>query len=313
MDLKTLKNKIENKEHIDDVLILVSGKEESSNFLCNQYISEILSEVGYYDEVTSVDQIIQLKSNKIFEEDKFIICYVQEFDYNSDKLLKYNNIIIKCEKVNQLSESIYKDNIIVFPKLEHWHLEDYICSKCSGLSFSEASDLASKCSYNIYKISNEVDKLSLFKEEQQSSLLKDLIESDFSLDDNNYDIFSLVNPIIQHDFSNLKFVWEKLDTFDSDPMYLLSVLISQYKTIIDVLLHPNSSSELCGISPKRFNAIKFYYKNYTKNQLINVFTFLTEVDMRLKNGDLSDLNLADFIIINTISKGVFNYENSNLF
>ena len=303
LDIKMLKENIESHSLDIGVIIFIRGKSTSSHFLCNQYVHEIISNVSEVSHVKSCDEIVSTRTNTFFVNDDLIVLDVATLDSIAEKIFNYNNIIIVCDDVDKEIKEAYNNYIVEFPELEKWHIEDYILSNCDGLSIDMARQIASLSNYDIYKVSNEIDKISIFDTADQKIICNELIDSDFAFDVSDYDIFSLVNPIISHDYSKLTEVWKKISTFDSDPMYLLSVLIGQYKTIINVILYPNSTPDNCGISQKRFNAIKYYYKNYTKKQLVETYSFLNDVDRQLKVGELSDISLLDYIIVNTVQRG----------
>ena len=299
MKLDELKNKIENGVYSERVLIFVRGKSDSSRFLVEQYKNEILKlircEVVYTEDITTLTNSF---TASLFGGEIFTVCDTDKLDIPSVATIK--NALIICNSVSDKMKKEFADIIITFPELENWHIEDYITSRCEGMSNTEAKDMASKCGYNIFRVANEVDKVALFKKESQKQILKELVEESFCDDLTEHTMFNLVDAIVGRKYKELVSVWKDAHLFDSDPMWLLSLLLGQYKTIIDVFLYPNSTAEICCISQKRFNAIKYYYKSYSKNQLINIYEFLCEVDRKLKFGELSDINLLDYIIVNVI-------------
>lgn len=301
INIKDLKLKIENHSYDYPLLILIKGTKETTTFLCNQYVNEILSHQPEVLFMDNVDDIISERNNIFNDSQNFIYCVLSEFDNVSETLKRYDGILIVCDKMSAESKRVYDDYVVELPELENWHIKDYITS-VSHLTDDDSNFLIKKCD-SIFRIKNELDKVSIFEEDKHKYIF-DLLKSDNFLSDcTDYDVFNLANPIVNKSYSDLMFAWRDAKLFDSDPMLLLSVLINQYKTIIDVFLYPNSTPEICGISPKRFNAIKYYNKNYTKKQLTDVYQFLTDVDRALKMGELSDINLLDYIIINVVQKG----------
>ena len=302
MNIEDLKKIIESKDAYDDMLIFVTGKSEQSIFICNQYLDEIVSFRKNAVTLTSVPDLVAVKSDTLFGgSEDFVVCRVESFDKVIN--LKLNKVIVVCQDISAECRNAYKEYIVDFPKLEEWQIEDFIQSFCAGLSNKSSKQLAKLCNYNIYRIDNEVDKISLFNPTSQEFVFDSLCKDNFTDDINNYEMFNLSNAIVSLNSKELLPIWKKVETFDSDPMWLLSILIGHYKTIIDVFLYPNSTPEICGISQKRFNAIKYYNRNYTKKQLVDIYMFLTDVDRALKNGELADINLLDYIIINVIQKG----------
>lgn len=301
IDIKELKNSIENKTYNYPLVIFLMSTKESVSFLCNQYVNEILSQKTDAIKMDNVNSVIACRQDIFSPSNEFIYCRLEEFDVKTDILTKYSNILIVCDKMSADAKSIYKDYVVEFPELEKWHIRDYVVSRCN-LSNDNTDYLIEKCE-SIYRLSNELDKIAIFEKNAQKYIFNDLCSDNFLSDSNDYDIFNLANPIINKAYGDLVGAWKEVKLFDSDPMLLLSVLINQYKTIIDVFLYPNSTPEICGISQKRFNAIKYYCKNYTKKQLVEVYKFLTSVDADLKNGKLPNEDLLDYIIIITIQKG----------
>ena len=300
MDLKQLKHNIEAGNEIHDLLFFEDSKDENSHFVCLQYINGIIKNSSLnVCRVTSIDELISLKASNLFGSDNsLVICQIDLLDTMIDRI---TDAIVVCNRVsNKIKGSI---DIIEFDKIPKWCLEDYILSVCSELSQEDAQFLMEACKENLFRLENELDKICLFNGDNLTSLFKDL-KSDYYVDNTNANsMFDFANSIINRDFKNLARLWHMVDFFDSDPMWLLSILISQYKTMIDVFLHPNSTPDYCKISQKRFNAIKFYNKNYSREQLINTYMFLNEVDSNLKSGLLSDINLLDYIVIGVLYRG----------
>lgn len=305
MELKTLKYNIEHGILDNSLIIFKKSNSDSSNFLCCQYKNAIINNCALeVVHVDTVDTLIAEKTSVLFGDETFVVCDIDKFAPSSDALIKMSNILIVCNSVDISNFPVYNNYIIEFGDVENWCVEDYIGTNCSGITDNEIRELAKSCNYNLYRVDNEINKIKIFDEYQQSTVYQSLVEEGFLSDTTSFDAFSLVNPILQHKFDELTSVWKSVELFDSDPMFILSILISQYRTIIDVLLYPNSTPDICGISQKRFNAIKYYYRNYTKKQLVSVYMFLCDIDRQLKSGELSDFNLLDYIIIEVIEKGL---------
>jgi hypothetical protein len=300
MDIKQLKNKIEHKEHISESLIFLDSKDDNIHFIMNQYIHEIIinsdREVVF---VESLEELISLKgSNNLFGiSDCLVICSIEVLDVDVSDL-EYSIVI--CKKISD--DLSNRGNIIKINQLDNWCVEDYILSRCEFLSREDAVYIMKYCKNNLFKIENELDKFCIFESSNRYSIFEDIKYESVLDDTTSNSMFDLANSIINGDLNKLGDLWGKVDLFDSDPMWLISILISQYKTIIDVFLHPNSTPEYCGISQKRFNAIKYYNKNYSRQQLIDIFMFLNGIDSKLKSGELSDVNLLDYVIIGVIQR-----------
>jgi hypothetical protein len=65
------------------------------------------------------------------------------------------------------------------------------------------------------------------------------------------------------------------------------------------------------MNPKQFNAIRYNCGKYTAEELINIFEFLTTLDMRLKSGDYQFKNdvkennakFVEYITMNILALG----------
>ena len=255
VDLEALKKSIENNSLENKMLIFVRGKKDDSVFLSNQYKDAIVASSKSFVVVDNIPDIYKAKFGNIFSEsDDLVVCEIENFNEISLKVV--DNLLIVCDNISDECKKKFSDYVVVFPTLEQWQIIDYIKSRCSGISIDNAKVLAELCDYSIFRVSNELDKICLFDSDEQDTMFDILVKDNFTSDVVTYDIFSLVNPIIQHKFSELAPVWEKVSAFDSDPVYLLSVLLSQYRIIMNVLLLPNSTADMCKISQKQFNFIK---------------------------------------------------------
>jgi hypothetical protein len=66
------------------------------------------------------------------------------------------------------------------------------------------------------------------------------------------------------------------------------------------------------MTPKQFAAIKYNCGKYTDKQLIDIFTFITDLDRRLKAGELQFINgtrennakFVEYITLNILNIGL---------
>ena len=113
---------------------------------------------------------------------------------------------------------------------------------------------------------------------------------------------------------NIKYILSDLENLDIEATGLVTIMIKQIKNLIDIQVNPKSTAASLGMNPKQFNAIKYNVGKFKNEQLINMFEFLTEIDFRLKNGELTldetnegivrNNKLVDYITVNLLNLSV---------
>lgn len=281
IDIVEFKKEIENNSLIlnKDQLFIFIGKDISSEFLFDQYLhiyainnglniiveDELFDNVGFFDSQKSI-RILKLKNlNK--------------------QIIGFKGWIF-CNSVSEDIKNNYK-NIIKLPKLEKWQIIDYI-SSISNIELDQAEQLFNEYS-NIYKLNNELQKLSIFNRNSFDELKDQLLVS------NNYEIFDLTNAILQRDKIKLQEIYKS--NLRVECFAFLALLIKNFKLVIDIQLARNATAESVGISGKQFWAIKKYNCNkYSKDELIYIYNMLTSIDLYIKSGYMNTDIVQDYIV-----------------
>ena len=175
-------------------------------------------------------------------------------------------------------------------------------SRCDGLSTEAVNWLYDITNGNIYRIQQEMDKLNLFNKDEQLFCLDKFIEDGLYDDLTNFNIFNLTNAIMKRDVQSVHDILAEIQNMDVDPFGLLTILYNSFKNLIKVQLTSNPTAESLGISPKQFSAIK--YNNvgrFSAEGLNTIIEFLTNIDFRIKNGDLPTDILIEYIITTILS------------
>lgn len=299
MTLEELKNNLCNNIAPNGLLIF---KCEDNTFLANQYIDKV-SEIKKLNinYLSSVEDIFNLTDNVFFNNlDELNVLNVDELVndiYNKDAL---TNCIIKCNKIDKEVEKNLKDYIIVFPKLQNEHILEYALTKCKGVDSRAIEWLCEITNYDIFRLDNELEKISLFNEKDRNDLFNLINNDNGYYDLNNYTIFNLINAIVKRDKKSIIDILSVIDTLDIEPMGVITLLIRQFKNIIDIQLNNNVTYKELNMNPKQFNAIKYNCGKYNASQLVNVYELLTEIDYRLKSGLLDNDNIIDYVICNIL-------------
>lgn len=297
MDLKILKQLLEKGEAPDIFLIF---KYDDNDFLPKQYIDNIKKslklEVQYVD---NIDEIVQ-GSNDIFGTLMGSGLRVYEtdfFDADIHSLRDEHNLIVVCKRISKECENLFKDNVVVFPKLEMWQIKDYVYSLVEGIDKKKLNHLIDICKNDIYRIDKELSKLKLFTEQERKYVYDKFVEDGVFDDLSEHNIFDFTNAILKKDIPSLTSLYKELEKIDVEPLGLVTILYNNLKNIVMIQLNPAATAESLGIASNRFWAIK---KNncgfYNKEQLLHAYEVITSIDRKLKTGEITSDLIIDYII-----------------
>ena len=301
MDIKQLKENIEIKNIGDDFLVL---KWSDNSFLAHQYVQEIAEIKGlkivYID---SVDDWYHTTSDIFMDTTKdksLYVCVVDTFSTSLESVEKCKNVIVISKKIDKKCEEIIKNYIVEFPELQDWQILDYMKYKCVGIKEEHLKWLQHIAKNDIYRIDNEINKISIFQKELQEGVFR-LINDDNGYSDLcDYTIYNLTNAIIKNDMSSLKDIMCEIENIDVEPMGLVSILCKNLYNIIQVQMNPHATAEMLEVNSKQFYAIKNNCGYFDNSTLRRFFMFINSIDYELKQGNLpiGDKNLIDYVVCN---------------
>lgn len=281
MDIKELKSRIESKSLDDSFLIF---QYSDNTFLARQYIQAIASfknlTINYVEAVEDVPVLVPGQLNVCFLEEYTDMMY---WDY-------LVNLIVVCKKVGIGGHS----STIVFPKLEDWQIEEYLQVQLPGVESSFISWLCQNAHYDIERLDLEARKINIFPKGKQQQIFQQLNEAHNYADLNTLGIYDLVNAALRKDTEVLKLYYT--EELKVDSLGLVSLLIRNFKQVLDIQLNPKATAESLGISFKQFKAIQNNCGFYTNEQLMHVYRFLLGIDYRVKTGQLEYAALKDYTI-----------------
>lgn len=302
MDMKELKKSIENKSIEVGFIIF---KYSDNDFLPLQYLHEIRNILDA--DIQFVDNIkdAMCGPNIFFDtnDNKNLNVYCCEtFDSISYNLTTQTNLIVICKKIDKECEELFKENIVEFPKIEDWQIKDYAYSLAPGVSEKELDKLINLCNKNIYRIDKELKKIKIFSEQEQKYTYMKFIDDGIFEDLSDHNIFDFCNAIFKKDIPLLTRLYIELDKIDVEPLGLVKLLYDNLKVIISIQLDPGATAESLGIASNRFWAIK---KNncgfYNKDQLLLMFYLVTDIDRKLKTGEITTDIMIDYIVSHIFS------------
>lgn len=279
MDIVDLKTKIVNNTLDDSILIL---KYSDNKYLCYHYINHICKNKGL--EKVFINSLSELNNkDDLFEEESryLYILDIEKLTEQVDPELK--NVIIVCKT---LPDDLQVDFIDI-TKLLTWQIEDYVKMRLPGLDDKERKWLCEICKYDIYRLDNECAKLEIFTSAGQEIVFKEINQENGYVDLNPLTIFNFTNALLKKDYDALKSILSDLENIDVEATGVVTIMIKNLKNIIDVQINPKNTAASLGLTPKQFGAVKYNVGKFKDTQLINMFEFLTEVDYRLKNGELT--------------------------
>lgn len=305
MDIKELKTRIENNSLNDDVLIL---KYSDNKFLCYHYINHICKNKKL--EKLYINSLKEINNNdNLFDEEQHYL-YILDTEKLTDEVdPNLKNVIIVCKSVPEDLKVDYTD----ISKLISWQIEDYVQMRLPGLDEKQVKWLCEITKHDIYRLDQECRKLELFSPASQKILFKEINTENGYVDLNPATIFNFTNAIMKKDYDSIKAILTDLENIDIEATGLVTIMLKQIKNLIDIQINPKNTASSLNMNPKQFNAIKYNVGKFKNDQLINMFDFLSQIDYKLKSGELSldetndklirNNKLVDYITINLLNLG----------
>lgn len=282
------------------------------DLLINNEIKKIIKEnninnesISTYDlEIDALkNALIDINTISLFESTKCIICknLTNVTDLSDLKeYLKVNtsNILIFIMKTPKDNKEIYNliKNKIDLSKID---INKYIENELKDYKINSSSInlLINNCNNNFNRITNEINKLKMYKYEEKVISNDDinlLVKKDLQ---NN--IFDLINYINKKDKKNAYKVYNELIQNNEIPIKILVTLANNYRLIyqVKILSEEKSDNEIMDIlsikNEKRLFVLKKQSYNFTTNRLIYIIKQLASTDLSIKSGKMVDKQAMD--------------------
>lgn len=262
--------------------------------------SEILSHIGFRDLFSSkrvfcINNFTKIKNLEYFLDKKFSDIIVLDAD-SKGKSKAYKELEKKC---------LYVECV----KPKPWEQEDDAVSKIKGyltnsgltIADNEAKYLFSHIGYNLNKLMKEMQKIVLFKSNSNSKVVTKNDINDICVLDLSYNIFDLVEKIIDGNKKEALNLLDKIYKFESGPAILL---ITVWYTHLENLLYLKTSKKDLSsngyiklppsVITKKLNP---QANKLSVEKILESLKFLTEIDYGLRKGSF-DLKfyLEQFIL-----------------
>lgn len=293
MDIKEFKQSLEDKTYKPEFTIM---QYIDNFFVCQQYLDYIKQSLGY--TLDYIDDAYNLYDDFFVADPKAIYVYkCDKFDLNIDPESN-SNLVVVTKNIDKNYKDYYNNFILEFPKLDHWMLKDYAYSMLPEVSQSNLDWLIEICNDDVYRLDNELKKLTIFDSKFAANLFPDFIREGVFSDLSSYTIYNLSNALQVKDKDIVKNILKDIKNIDVEPVGLITILYQNIKKLISVWLNPNPTPDNTGLKSNQIYAIRKLPHNFSQEQLISIFLFLTKLDYRLKIGELPVENLIDYIIVN---------------
>ena len=227
--------------------------------------------------------------------------------YKTDSLeripAKYlqNNLIIITPKLLKDAEKEYDEYILRIPKLEEWQIVDYIKTVSPGLTQDEMEWLVRTYKSNMYRVELEVDKLKPFSESARQYIFEDFYVDHVFETLSEYGIFDFTNAIQSKDLQTISNILSDINHIDIEPTGLITLLCANFKKLIKVWLNKNPTPENTGLKSNQIWAINRLSRTYTKEQLVKVFELVSDMERRLKTGEMPEELIIDYLTVKILS------------
>ena len=295
MNIIDLKEYITEDKLSDDLLVFICA-DDNAKFLADQYIAEISQRKNL--ALNAIQSLSSYSSNvagfMLDPDTTLSVLRVEKFEELYKGYYNFKNVVVICDKIDKKVEAVVSDFVIKFPKVEDWQMEAFIKTQIQGLTDEDIKWLVGACKNNMYKVQTELDKLKLFKPEEQRDVLIAMKEAENS-DLFNMQVFELSDAVVRKKlFIVLDFLKHK-QSCDFDVFPIISLVLKKLKNVLFTFYAKGA-----GLTPKEFNATKYYDKDikYSQEYLMNKIEFLSDIDNKLKTGalDISKDALLDYVL-----------------
>jgi DNA polymerase III delta subunit len=297
LDIGTVKTSIETKS-IDDKLIIFYCKDEY--FIAYQYVKEIAKQknkrIHYLESMpASTSSAFDLFGTQDIEDDiRVFSC--EEFISTNPQLAEEKNLYIITNKIDKKTKELFDNYIVEIPKLETWQIKDYVYSNAEGVDSKNLDWLIEVCQGDINRIDNELSKIKLFSENEQKYLFDSMKSEGAFRDVSTFNVFNITNAITSKDITLLLNSLREIKSIDAEPLGVVTLLYQGFRKLIQVWLAKNPTPDNTGLKSNVIYAINRSPRVYNKNQLLRCFLEMTDIDRKLKTGQIEISWLIDYTI-----------------
>ena len=323
MNYKEIINSIQNKD-LQPVYFLMGNEPFYIDRLANEFSKNVLSDeekelnqVIFYAKDVSIEEVINESKQFPFGSKKRIVILKEAQQIKNIELLdsylnnpQSSTILVICYKGKSIDKRkkfgknlakkcvIFESNKLYEDKIPSFIL-NYINDNGYTINNKATVILAEYMGSNLSKISNELDKLMLIISKEEQITAKH-IEFHIGIS-KDYNIFELQNAIGQKDIlkANRIINYFAKNTKDHHIIAIISSLFSFFQKVITYHFIEDKSaisiSKSLKINHYFINQYRKAAKNYNIKQLLCIFTYLKEYDLRSKGVNNKSTNQSELL------------------
>lgn len=308
----------EEEFYIDKLTNFIQKKiSNSSEIFSNDYIFygtenfPSLKDIITFCQESSLEdkkKVVLIKEAQYYQDNIFLLLdsYLKKIQYNTIIVINYKyKKIDKRQRVYKILKQkkwIFESKKILDYKIPEWIFNECVYQKIK-IQREALYTLYQLCGNNIYQIYNELKKINFYYKDKE---ITPKIITDNIAFNKEYNIFDLANALGLRSY-NLAF---KIVFFFSKnekkiPLIMITnQLFSFFKKIMIIKLLKNESnntiSSLLKINIFYINQYKKSANNYTLKQIIKIFSFFYEYDLKskgiIKNSNTSNSALLQELV-----------------
>lgn len=265
---------------------------------------------NYNNESLLEDILNDAETIPLFSDKKLILVEGDIFDSNNSKVLekylKKENLstilvfIIRSEKLDERKKIIKlisnkidcnKVNINSFAKKL---FEDY------EISNTTLNKLINRVGVDLYNLSNEIEKLKIFKINEKIITDEDLFITIKNIDD---DIFGFIDSVVNKNYEKVVEVYHELLKKNGEPIAIIVMIANQIRLLYQTKLLCSRGITSDGIAsalevhPYRVKLALEKGRNYSEKTLLDLLLKLADLDVSIKSGKIdADIGLELFLL-----------------
>lgn len=302
------------------MLYLLYGTEE---YLIKKEVNKIIQKnkideinISKYDLLQDniKDVIEDATTMSLFSDNKLIICdnafiftrkkVKSNFEQDTESLLNYMNnfnpstIIIfivnsdNVDSVKKITKQIKKVGTVKDYNKEN-NIVNIIKEMFDGYSIDNKiiNMLIDRVGEDLIKLSNEVDKLKMYKYEEKQILEED-VENLISKNV-DADIFKLIEAVIKNDKKTSVEIYHEMIKYNEEPIKIIITLANQVRLIYQTKeLYSRGYtqydiSKKLDVHPYRIKLALQNGSMYSSDRLIKILSELSNLDLNIKNGRIN--------------------------
>ena len=157
-----------------------------------------------------------------------------------------------------------------------------------------------KCNNNYHRITNEINKIKLYKEDNKKITKEDinvLIKKDL-----NINIYDLTNAINKKDIRKSLELFNELLKNNEDEIKILGSLANNYRLLMNIknLVTQYKDEEIIKklkMHPYRLKMLKEQSNNYTKEEISKIINKLQKIDINIKSGLIDKKDALEMFLL----------------